>query len=234
MRTTLAIVIGALLLISGPEARPVDSNAANFNALVDKFFDFYFPLHPSAATAAGFHQCDAKLEDYTAAGNEQVTRGLKEYLTNFESVDRTKLSPDTVADLGWVVASIRGELLELEDIQPWRKDPDTYSGGVTNSIFVIMKRNFAPAEERLRSVIARESQIPKALEAAQQNLQTPPKIYVEIAFEQLPDETDFYRKDVPEAFSAVKDTKLLTEFKASNQGVIDAFESYQKFLQDSI
>ena len=234
MRTTLAAIIAALLLISGPEARPVDSNAANFNALVDKFFDFYFPLHPSAATAAGFHQFDAKLEDYTAAGNEQVTRGLKDYLTKFESVDRTKLSPDTAADLDWVIVSIRGELLELEDIQPWRKDPDTYSGGVTNSIFVIMKRNFAPPEERLRSVIARESQIPKALEAAQQNLQIPPKIYVEIALEQLPDEADFYRKDVPEAFSAVKDPKLLSEFKASNQAVIEAFEKYEKFLQESV
>src|SRR5437016_6646743 len=234
MRTALAIIIAALLLISGPEARPVDSNAANFNALVDKFFDFYFPLHPSAATAAGFHQFDAKLEDYTAAGSEQVTRGLKDYLTKFESVDRAKLSPETAADLDWVMASIRGELLELEDIQPWRKDPDTYSGGVTNSIFVIMKRNFAPPEERLRSVIARESQIPKALQAARQNLQTPPKIYVEIALEQLPDETDFYRKDVPEAFSAVKDPKLLAEFKASNQAVIEAFESFQKYLKDSV
>ena len=67
----------------------MDSNVASFNALVDKFFDFYFPLHPTAATAAGFHQFDAKLEDYTAAGNEQVTRGLKDYLTKFENVDRT-------------------------------------------------------------------------------------------------------------------------------------------------
>jgi uncharacterized protein (DUF885 family) len=234
MRTMFAVIIAGLLLISAPEARPVDSNAANFNALVDRFFDFYFPLHPSAATSAGFHQFDAKLEDYTAAGNEQVTRGLKDYLAKFESVDRSKLPPDTAADLDWVIASIRSELLELEDIQPWRKDPDTYSGGVTNSIFVIMKRNFAPPEERLRSVIAREGQIPKALEAAQQNLQTPPKIYVEIALEQLPDETDFYRKDVPDAFAAVKDPELLAEFKASNQAVIEAFGSYQKFLQDSV
>jgi uncharacterized protein (DUF885 family) len=234
MRTMFAVIIAGLLLIATPEARPVDSSVTDFSALVDRFFEFYFPLHPTAATSAGFHQFDAKLEDYTAAGNEQVARGMKDYLAKFESVDRSKLPPDTVADLDWVISSIRSELLELEDIQPWRKDPDTYSGGVTNSIFVIMKRNFAPAEERLRSVIARESQIPKALEAAQQNLQTPPKIYVEIALEQVPDETDFYRKDVPDAFAAVKDPKLLAEFKASNQAVIEAFGSYQKFLQDSV
>jgi len=234
MKTTLVIMISALLLISGPNARPADSALASFNSLVNKFFDFYFPLHPSFATAAGFHQFDTKLDDYTAGGQEELARGLKEYLTKFEAVDRAKLPPETAADLDWVIASIRGELLELEDIQPWRKDPENYSGGVTNSIFLIMKRNFAPPDERLRSVIARESQIPKALEAARQNLQSPPKIYVEIALEQLPDETDFYRKDVPEAFSAVKDPKLLAEFKASNQAVIEAFESFQKYLKDSV
>src|SRR5437763_960371 len=213
MRTTLAIMISALLLISGPNARPADSAVANFNALTDKFLDFFFPLHPSFATSVGFHQFDTKLEDFTAAGQEELARGLKEYLAKFEAVDRAKLPQDTAADLDWMIAAIRGELLEIEDIQQWRKDPENYSGGVTNSIFLIMKRNFAPPEDRLRSVIARESQIPNALEAARQNLQNPPKIYVEIALEQLPDETDFYRKDVRDACSAVKDPKLLAAFK---------------------
>ena len=206
----------------------------NFNALVDKYFDFYFSFHPSEATAEGFHQYDQKLEDYSAAAHAQQIRGLKEYLGKFEAVDRSTLSPDTQGDLDWIISSIHAGLLELEDIQMWKKDPDSYSGGVTNSIFVIMKRNYAAPEERLRSVIDRERQIPKALEYARQNLKNPPKIYIEIALEQLPDETDFFRKDVPEAFSEVKDPKLLAEFKAANQGVIDAFGSYQKFLKDSI
>jgi uncharacterized protein (DUF885 family) len=234
MRTAIAVLVCAFILISRPEARPVDPSVSHFNVLVDKFFDSYYPLHPTAATASGFHQFDSKLDDYTAAGQEELARGLKEQLAKFERLDRPKLSPDEALDLGWLIASIHSELLAIEDIQQWRKDPDAYSGGVTNSIFVIMKRNFASPEVRLRSVIAREQQIPKALEAARQNLQNPPKIYVQIALEQLPDETDFYRKDVPEAFSAVKDPTLLAEFKASNQAVIEAFESYQKFLQDSV
>lgn len=235
MRTTLATIACTLLLIAaGAMDRSADSGVATFNALVDKFLDFYYPLHPSAATAAGFHQHDSKLEDYTAAGQESLARGLKDYLAKFESADRTKLPPDTAADLDWLIANIRGELLAIEDIQAWRKDPDVYSGGPTNSIFVVMKRNFAPPEVRLQSVIAREREIPKALEAARLNLQNPPKIYVQIALEQLPDETDFYRNDVPKAFSAVKDPKLLADFKASNQAVIGAFQSYQKYLQDSV
>jgi len=207
---------------------------ASFNALVDQSFGFYFSFHPTDGTAAGFHQYDSKLEDYSAVAHEQQVRGANEFLAKFGAVDRSKLPRDRAADLDWIMNSLRAELLELQDVQMWRKDPDSYTSGVTNSIFLIMKRNYASPEERLRSAIERERQIPRALEAARQNLQNPPKIYTEIALEQLPDETDFFRKDVPEAFSAVKDPKLLAEFKAANQGVIDAFESYQKFLQDSI
>jgi uncharacterized protein (DUF885 family) len=207
---------------------------ADFNLLVDKYFDFYFSFHPTEATAAGFHQYDQKLEDYSAAAHDQQIRGLKEFLAKFEAVDGSKLPANTGADLEWIMSSIHSGLLELENIQMWRKDPDHYTGAVTNSIFLIMKRNYAPPEERLRSAIERERQIPKALEYARQNLQNPPKIYTEIALEQLPDETDFFRKDVPEAFFAVKDPKLLAEFKASTQGVIDAFGSYQKYLEESV
>ena len=206
----------------------------DFNALVDKYFDFYFSFHPTDATAAGFHQYDQKLEDYSAAAQEQQIRGLKDFLGKFQAVDGGKLPADAAADHDWIMSSIHSELLELENIQMWKKDPDHYTGAVTNSIFLIMKRNYASPEERLRSAIERERQIPKALEYARQNLQNPPKIYTQIALEQLPDETDFFRKDVPEAFSAVKDPKLLAEFKASTQGVIDAFESYQKYLNDSV
>ena len=207
---------------------------ADFNALVDKYFDFYFSFHPTDATAAGFHQYDQKLEDYSASAQAQQTRGLKDFLGKFQAVDGGKLPAETAADRDWIMSSIHSELLELENIQMWKKDPDRYTGAVTNSIFLIMKRNYASPEERLRSAIERERQIPKALEYARTNLQNPPKIYTQIALEQLPDETDFFRKDVPEAFSAVNDPKLLADFKASTQGVIDAFESYQKYLQDSV
>jgi uncharacterized protein (DUF885 family) len=206
----------------------------DFNTLVDKYFDFYFSFHPSEATAEGFHQYDRKLEDYSAGARARQIRGLKEYLDKFGAFDGSKLPPYTQGDHEWIISSIHAQLLELEDIQMWKKDPDSYTSGVTSSIFVIMKRNYAPPEERLRAAIDRERQIPKALEYARQNLKNPPKIYTEIALQQLPDEADFFRKDVPDAFSAVKDPKLLAEFKIANQGVIDAFGGYQKFLHDSV
>jgi uncharacterized protein (DUF885 family) len=207
---------------------------ADFNTLVDNYFETYFSFHPSEGTAAGFHQYDKKLEDYSAAAHEHEIRALDEFLGKFESVDGTKLPADTAADRDWIISAIHSRLLELQRVQMWRKDPDHYTSGVTNSIFLLMKRNFASPEERLRAAIERERQIPLALEFARRNLENPPKIYTEIALEQLPGDTDFFRRDVPDAFSAVTDPKLLADFKAANQAVIDAFASYEKYLHDSV
>jgi uncharacterized protein (DUF885 family) len=233
MRKTLVVFLFCIVsafLVSSADAQA----AGNFNALVDKYFDFHFTFHPSEGTSAGIHQYDSRLEDYSAAARQREISGLKDFLGKFHAIDPSKLPADIAADREWIMSSIHSNLLELEQIRMWTKDPDRYSGGVTNSIFVIMKRNYEPAEDRLRSAIERERQIPGALEQARQNLQHPPKIYVEIALEQLPDETDFFRNDVPDAFSSVTDSKLQAEFKTVNQAVISAFESYQKYLHDSV
>ena len=68
----------------------------------------------------------------------------------------------------------------------WKKDPDVYVSDLSYGIFLLMRRNFAPAAERLQSVIAREQAIPRMLEAARQNISNPPRIYTEVALQQMP------------------------------------------------
>ena len=116
----------------------------------------------------------------------------------------------------------------------WRKDPDQYTSGATYPVFLIMKRNFAPQQERLRSVIARELQIPKVFDAARQNLENPPRVYTEVAVQQLPGVIGFFKQDVPKAFSEVKDEKILRDFKKSNSAVIEALGKYQAFLEKTV
>ncbi len=109
--------------------------------------------------------------------------------------------------------NIKGNLLELETIRGWEKNPDNYSSGITNSAFVLMERDFAPVDERLRSLIAREKQMPAVFTAARQNLKNPPRIYTEIALEQLPDIISFFQSDVPDAFKGAKDPATTAEFR---------------------
>ena len=77
----------------------------------------------------------------------------------------------------------------------------------------MIKREFAPAEERLRQLIAREKAMPAALAEARKNLENPPRIYTQIAIDQLDGNREFFQTAVTAAFADVKDKALLAEFK---------------------
>jgi uncharacterized protein (DUF885 family) len=217
-----------------PMGAPSQQTQAAFERLVDRYFDFYFQSNPTSATQAGFHQYDAQLEDFSHSAVEADVAGLTKFRKQFSEIQRTDLPEESAGDLDILTSSIDSRLLDLQAIQMWRKDPDVYTSGVSYSVFLIMRRNFAPQADRLRSVIARERQIPKALQAARQNLHNPPRVYTEVALQQLPDTIKFFQNDVPAAFREVKDAKLLGEFKASNDAAVDALKEYQKYLKKEL
>jgi uncharacterized protein (DUF885 family) len=195
---------------------------------VDGFFDdVYFKFNPTTGTSSGFHRYDARLEDYSKATVDAQIKELHGAEKEFSA-----LPSDPDRDL--ILNYIRATLLNLEKVRPWEKNPDTYSSGVTNSIFVIMSRTFAPPADRLQSVIARERQIPAVFDAARANLKNPPRIYTQIAIEQLPGIVSFFQNDVPSAFKQVTDSALLAEFQKSNDAVIDALKRYQAFLENDL
>ncbi len=202
---------------------------SSFDQLVDAYFDSSFKFHPSDATSAGFHQYDVKLEDFAPASMTAEIADLKSFLAKFQAAQPK--DETSQGDREIILGAIQSRLLELETIKMWEKDPNVYTDKATYAVFLLMVRNFAPQEERLKSVIAREREIPKVFEEAQKNLKNPPRIYLDVALQQLPGTIGFFRKDVPEAFSAVKDPKLLAEFKAVNQSAIDSLNRYQSFLQ---
>ena len=114
-----------------------------------------------------------------------------------------------------VINDINGHLLSLENIRAWEKNPDSYSAGITNSIFIIMARTFAPPDQRLKSVIAREKQIPAVFAGSAAEPEKSSANLCRCGLEQIPGIVSFFQKDVPEAFKDVKDQALLAEFHAT-------------------
>jgi uncharacterized protein (DUF885 family) len=234
-RRFLTVALSSAIVASGgmmtatvhAQASPTD-----FRNLAGEYFEqVYFKFSPTAGTAAGLHQYNSNLEDYSRAGIDRQIAALKSFETKFDSVSDAGLDQNTQADLAMVRNNIRGTLLELETIRPWEKNPDNYSSGIANSAFVLMERNFAPPDERLRSLIAREKQMPAVFVAARQNLKNPPRIYTEIALQQLPDIISFFENDVPEAFKEAKDAATITEFHRTNAAVIASLRDYEQWVK---
>jgi uncharacterized protein (DUF885 family) len=226
-----ALVCGGLMGAQMKAQTPGD----NFRQLADEYFSqVTFKFAPTSGTLAGLHQYDSQLEDYSRAGVAREVAALNEFEAKFDAVDASKLDLSAQGDLEMVRNNIRGDLLELETIRGWEKDPDNYSSGIANSAFSLMERKFAPADERLRSLIAREKLMPSALMEARKNLKNPPQIYTEIALEQLPDIISFFENDVPSAFSDAKDPTTIAEFHTSNAAVIAALKEYEQWVKTDV
>ena len=185
-----------------------DGAGQTFNTLSEQYFQqVYFKYSPTAGTSAGLHQYDTQLEDYSAAAIQKQIAALHEWEKKIAAIDASALDAEPAADRDILLNSIRAALLQLEVIRGWEKNPDIYSTGVTNAIFTIMERPYAPVERRLRAAVEREKLIPQAFVEARKNLKNPPRIYTEIALQQIDDDISFFQNDVPRAFAEATDAQ---------------------------
>ncbi len=227
------VTVSATTNAANGKAKAAESPAA-YDKLIDDYFDGYYAFHPTEGTADGFHQYDSMLEDFSTRSREAEIAFLQTQKGKFAGFPASQLNDDQRADLTMVANAIDERLLELQNIRGWQRNPDRYSSSPTYSIFILMSRNFAPPADRLKAVIAREQKMPANFAAAKSNLKDVPKIYTEIALEQLPGIISFFQNDVPLAFKNVTDSQLLAEFKASNDKVIAELQRYQDFLKNDL
>ncbi|HTO96469.1 MAG TPA: DUF885 domain-containing protein [Myxococcales bacterium] len=230
--SALATLI-AFSACSGAQTRRSPEDAG-LSALADQYFEqAYFKYAPTKGTAAGLHQYDRQLEDYSRSAVDARVAVLEGFEKRFAGL---QLPPGSfeAADRDLLLSDVRATLLDLTTVRRWERDPDSYSSGISTSAFVIMSRKFASPDERLRSLVEREKQMPAALDAARANLANPPRWYTAIALEQLPGIVSFFEKDVPSAFQEAKDPEVLRAFAESNARVVAALRAYQDFLEKEL
>lgn len=216
-----------------------DKNAElkkSFNLLIDSYFDGVFKFQPHYATEIGVHEYDGQMPDLTANGIKNHDKFLKDYLKKFEQFDAKALSQNEKLDLVLVINQIKSQLLELNEVADYKRKPSEYSELACAAIFALMKRDFAPTAERLKSVVARERAIPALLKTARQNIkaESVPKIFAEIDLEQMPGIISFFESDVPTAFESVKDGPTKTEFRETNKLTIAALKEHEAFVRKEL
>jgi uncharacterized protein (DUF885 family) len=228
-------IVGASLLQANQIAANAASPKQTFEAASDAYLDdVYFLYQPSTATMSGVHRFDDRLEDFSRKSIDREIAALHASSKQVNGTSAAALDQSTRGDRELVLSSIQSRLLTLEVVRYWEKNPDIYSGAVSNAAFTLMERKFASPEDRLRSLIAREKRMPQTFVDARTNLKNPPRIYTEIAIEQLPGIIAFFQHDVPLAFTDVKDAALNTEFSKTNAAVISALTEYQAWLKTDL
>jgi uncharacterized protein (DUF885 family) len=243
MRTTacrftalLALALWAPACASSPPPPPASASAGDqvFDEVSRAYLADLYQRQPTWATYLGIHTYNDRIEDYSRRGVDDGIASQRRFRERAAAIDAASLSLERRLDRELMLRAIDSRLLTLDTVRPWAVDPDFYSSGLTRTAYIMIKRSFAPPDERLRQLIAREKAMPAALAEARTNLQNPPRVYTEIAIDQMDGNRGFFETAVASAFPTVTDKALLAEFKHANDAVVTAMADYKKWLQDDL
>ena len=213
----------------------VESVNTRFNQLADAALRGYYAFNPTEATAAGLHEYDSRLESRSRERVAQEIRRLRATQQSLLRIWDGALTEEARLDYQVLLAHIRAQLLELEEIRMWQRDPNVYNRIAAASIDNILKRNYAPIEERLDAVMAREREITRLLAEARANLDNPPRIYTEMAISQVRGSIDYFSRVVPQMIERAAGGRLTSarraQIETSNEGVLAALRSFADWLE---
>src|SRR3989440_7805257 len=184
---------------------------SEYEAIAEEFIKGFFAARPLLGTAVGLHEYDGKITDYSRLALDAELSRLKRFEDRLQKFELNKLSQRQSIDLRILQAAIRNEIFQREAMAIYERDPMVYARAADVNTYI--KRNFAPLEDRVHSIVAIESQVPNILIAARTNLDPVlPKPYVELAIRIAKGSADFLRKNLVEAIAELKDERLREKF----------------------
>ncbi len=235
MKIILVIITAGFLLLAAcrekqTPATVMSNNDSVFQAFSDNFLDGYFSWRPQLAVYMGLHDYDGKITDYSKSSIDRELERLKEYESKIAGLAPGSLSPKVYYDQRIILSGIRKEIFNFEDMNSYTLNPMTYAGSMDVNIYI--SRNFAPLENRIRSIIDIENKAPEVFDAARANLQDSlPLPYIQLAVDIAKGSADFLSKDLVMALKGEKNDTLMTAFRKSNKTAIDQLNSFAAYLE---
>ena len=221
------VFLSALCLFRGFAAETEDGE---YEAVAEEYIKGYLSAHPLEGTALGLHEYDGKITDYSRLALDAELSRLRRFDDRLSKFDLGKLSPRQSIDLRILQAAVKKDLFEMQDMSLFERNPMVYARAADVNVYI--KRNFAPLEDRVRSLAAIESQIPNILIAAKTNLNDVlPKPYVELAIQIAKGSADFLKKDLIAAVGNLKDEHLRVAFHEANRKAANALNDYAAWLE---
>jgi uncharacterized protein (DUF885 family) len=203
---------------------------SEYEAIAEEYMKGYFAARPLLGTAIGLHEYDGKITDYSRLALDAELHRLQRFDDRLKKFEPDKLSQRQSIDLRILQTAVKKELFQRQDMSIYERDPMVYARAADVNVYI--KRNFAPVEDRVHSIVAIESQVPNIIIAAKTNLNPVlPRPYVELAIQIARGSADFLRKSLTETIAELKDDRIRAEFIESNRKAAAALSDYAAWLE---
>jgi uncharacterized protein (DUF885 family) len=202
-----------------------------FTDLADTYLKGLFEFMPSMASSLGLHEYDGRTPDMSKAAIERRIAEIERALADLANIDASSFDQDMRLDYDLLRYGMEMELFRIGE-----QREHTY-----NPLFVLwivdvmnyLKRDYAPAEERVRKLIEYERGIPRLMQQVTDLLELPlSKAHIQIGIQFCGGQLKYMRDDLPKAVAdQVSNSHLLAEFAEANGPVVEALDRYVRFLE---
>jgi uncharacterized protein (DUF885 family) len=224
----VSIVAALALCVACQRLRdPVNTQTPSpFAAVVDEYLDQFARRHPSIAAGNGLHAYDATLEDFSAGAIASEIDWLHGFRRRLDGIDPAPLTPDERVDRRILQGIVDGWLLDLDTVRTWTRNPMIYASAISDGVHNLMTMESSPAASRMQQATAKLTAVPRLLASARENLQKPPRVFVERAIVMFRGASDLLARDLPLAFAnaaGASQQDALRSAAGSARGAIDEY-----------
>ena len=225
----IPVIVVAMTPLAAADPTPEDAKlATHFRS----FLDDYFRRHPTAATQAGDHQYDDRLEDLSPAARKADLAALKTTLDELpKTIAYDQLSRAGQIDFEIWQHSLEYDLWQADAVDPYATNPRMYNTYISDSVFQVLTQSTLAKDRNVANAARRIAAIPKIVAAAKTNLKNPPRIVTEVAIKQNLGSIAFYEKDI---FALTGETPAVSPLAGPCRDAVAALREYQLFLETEL
>jgi uncharacterized protein (DUF885 family) len=226
--TTLAVSLTMSILTAHAATQD-----AEFQKTAGQYIDGLLQASPEYATELGDHRFDGQVTDYSAEARAKELARAKQFRENLKQFsDISTLTGANQVDVRILKDNIDSEIFDLEELKEADWNPLVYNQSLANGLYLLVARDFAPAEQRIPNLRKRMEGIPKVIAQAQKNLQHSPRVHTETAIEQAQGTISLMREGLAPLLE--QSPQMKKEIAPLQEKTAKAIEDYKKWLQTDL
>ena len=182
---TRPLLLLATLGLSACSMWPVNQGKTSDAAFADystRFVQDLMAHNPDWAIYAGLYDQAEQLSVPDAAGRAEDVAFINKHLAALQQFDAAALPADQRVDHEMIRRYLEGQRWRAQVLRKWQWDPSQYN--VANGFALLLDTDYAPEDERLRTISIRLTHIPDYYAAAQANITQPTREHVQLAIQQ--------------------------------------------------
>jgi uncharacterized protein (DUF885 family) len=203
-----------------------------FQKIAHDYIEQYLRANPEDATELGDHRFDAQLTDYSPEARAKELATQKEFRDKLSAINGSQLTGPNNVDLRILKENIEYEIFRAEELKEPEWNPLVYMQSLANSLYLLVARDFAPAEQRIPNLRQRMERIPRVIGQAKANLQHPPRVHTETAVEQTQGAINLVREGLAPLLDRAPQMKK--ELAPLQEKTAAALDDYKKWLQNDL